>query len=61
MSIFAEGMNGLRCSDMELEAIMDQCHRTGTLWCCRREILSMYVYLGLRAHQHLRSWAHVMK
>ena len=29
MSISAEGTNGLRHSDMELEAVMDQHHRQG--------------------------------
>ena len=46
MSIFAEGGNGLRRSDMELEAVMDQRHRTGTLWCFRREILSYKCVCG---------------
>ena len=33
MSIFAEGPNGLRRSDMEPEAIMDQRHRAGPRSC----------------------------
>ena len=33
ISIFAEGTNGLRRSGMELEAVIDQRHSTGTSWC----------------------------
>ena len=46
MSIFAEGTNGLRRSDMELEAVMNQRHRTSTLWCWRRVILSYKCVCG---------------